>query len=368
MLHTIFVYILLILLITAFAHNYLTTRKKGADGLSEYYLSSSVSMALKGIAAVVIICHHYSLYRFDFVDHNLFTSLIARNGGNFALVIFLFLSGYGVTKSEIARPNTPRSFLNRRIWKVLKPCLIIYAITFLAYYYFFPFQISQEDIAHNHLNPFIADISAHNISLGLIVDWFFVKMDWYVYTTLVMYLFFFLTTIVYKGNDETAFRKRIYLLIGITAVYYIICCPIYTHNLAHYYRNLWAFVLGVVFGYKPDILKGNKFWGIIFVVLLTLFNWFREGYLYAGAALIALGVLLLIGMTNKRYDINSGFLLFIGGISYYLYLCHRMFYNVLWATDMLNFPLFVILSVVFAVGYKYITDYTNHTQNARTIK
>lgn len=355
--YTIWAYILISTLVVVFFYNYLQTSKQGATSANgSFYLSPPVSIALKGIAAVIIICHHYCLYRFNYVEHNLFTSLIPRNGGNFALVIFLFLSGYGVTKSEMTRPNTPKQFLRRRIWKVLKPCLIIYGITFAAYSLLTNVPITEENIRNDHLNPFIIDISQHNYSLKLLADWFLIKMDWYVYTTLVMYAFFWLSTYIYEGTDDASKRRRICFLIDITAVYYLICSPIYTHNMAHYYRNLWAFVLGVIIAYKPMILNEHKLGGEILLVLLTAFNWFREGHLYAGAALLAVLFLLFLGYTNRRHDIDNRFLLFLGGISYFLYLCHRMFYGLLWATDMLYFPLFVTLSIGFAIVYKKISD------------
>lgn len=358
MTHTLLAYLLILLFVFLFCYDFFDGKKTVPSSTDYFYISPSTSTVLKGIAAIIIICHHFCLYQYYNYEQHFYTSIIPMHGGNFSLVIFLFLSGYGVTKSELNRPNTVKQFFKRRFWKVLKPCLIIYGLTFIVYYLFMPNDITQADIENNRLNPYIKEISTHNISCGLIVDWFFVKMDWYVYTTLVLYGLFYITTMVYPLFKKTSLddvkKKRLLLFLLMISVYYIICCLIYSPTQAHYYRNLWAFAIGSFCAYYPNLLKQKKqIWGIILIVLLTFFNTWRESYLYAGVCLVALLILLVIGRTNQRYDNHNRFLLYIGGISYYLYLCHRTFYHLLWRYEMLNFLLFVILSIGFAMLYEY---------------
>ena len=364
MVHTVEASLLIAILAILFCINYLQNRKQEETFNGDFYLSTNVSTALKGLMAIVIICHHYCLYRYDLVEHiKYFTFIISQNGGNFSLIGFLFLSGYGVTKSEIARLNAPKSFFKKRIWKILKPFLIIYGITFVVYLFFTPYEITESYIKDNHLNPFLAAISSHKISPGLILNWFCFKMDWYVYTTLIMYVLFYLSSYIIKGNDDVSYSKKISVLVILTVIYYLVCCYIYTPNEAHYYRNLWAFVLGSVMAYKPRLLCSNIIIVLMVFIILMAFNYYREGHLYVLASLGALFVLIILGYTNYRFDINSKSLLYLGGISYYLYLSHRMFYNVLCVTENLSFPLFVVLSIAFAIIYNKLAKIKINVRN-----
>ena len=225
MTHTILAYILIITCTMVFCYDYYSSLKNSGQQKPFYTfdLSLSTSLALKGVAAIIIICHHYTLYRYNFVPHNVFTSLIAMNGGNFALIIFFFLSGFGVAKSEILKPNTFASFFKKRIWKISKPCFVIYIITFLIYSLFSFRNISEIDVIENQLNPFIVAISSHDITIELIYNFFFVKMDWYVQTTLIMYTFFFISNVLISENTKEKKTKKICILTFLTTLYYIIC-------------------------------------------------------------------------------------------------------------------------------------------------
>ena len=213
-------------------------------------------------------------------------------------------------------------------------------------------------IKENCLNEFISDWSNHNISWLLLVKWYGIKLDWYVFTTLVLYVIFYVSYHIFSNASSTVVLKRISMTILLIAIYYVIAHEIFGAPLAHYYRNLWAFLLGVMVGLKSDLLKDFKFW--IFCGLVLIFNHFQEGRNYDIGSLLALAVLLFFGLTNRKYNINSRLFVYLGGISYYLYLSHRMFYNVLWSYDKLYFPLFIILSVGFATIYTMIVRRTIH--------
>lgn len=231
MIHTILAYLLIIFFIFTFCLDFCRNKRTAVISYDYFYLSSNTTTALKGIAAIIIVCHHYCLYQYNYVDHKFVTALIPMNGGNFSLIIFLFLSGYGVTKSELAKPKNISQFFRMRFWKVLKPCLIIYGITFLAYFFLLPDGITEYDIKQNWLNPYVIDISSHNISLELLLNWFCIKMDWYVYTTLVLYVFFYLTTFIYPLNDDSKVdsvkMKRILLLLLMICLYSLLSKEIF---------------------------------------------------------------------------------------------------------------------------------------------
>ncbi len=93
----------------------------------------------------------------------------------------------------------------------------------------------------------------------------------------------------------------------------------------------------------------------IFVSAVMLFNLKQEGYIYIIPSVLALTVLMILGLTNKSHELNSRFFTYLGGISYYIYLSHSLFYNLLWEYNLLYFPLFLALTIGFATVYKSIT-------------
>ena len=240
---------------------------------------------------------------------------------------------------------------------ISKPCFVIYIITFLIYSLFSFRNISEIDVIENQLNPFIVAISSHDITIELIYNFFFVKMDWYVQTTLIMYTFFFISNVLISENTKEKKTKKICILTFLTTLYYIICYTyLYSPSQAHYYRNLWAFILGVFVAYTPSFFERNKLLALYGICSLFVFNYIQEGIWYASTAIAALFSLSCLGFGDFCGKINSHLLLFLGEISYPLYLGHRMFYNTLWATGYCIFPLFVVFAISFAVFYKYILE------------
>lgn len=325
----------------------------------DYYLSPQVSNSLKGASALLLICTHWCTYNLHTLDSPIWIEkLFPFFGGNFVLVIFLFLSGYGITKSEEKSPNSIKRYAKKRIWKIYKPAFLIYTITALVYTFALKEPVETGQITENWLNGFISDWSNCDINLMLLFKWYGIKLDWYVFTTLVLYVIFYVSYHTISNSLSNIVSKRIIMSVLLIAIYYVIAHFIFGTPLAHYYRNLWAFLLGVMIGLKSDFLKDYKFW--IFCGLILLFNYKQEGLFYDISSILALIVLLFFGLTNRKYNINSRFFVYLGGISYYLYLCHRMFYNVLWSYNQLYFPLFIFLSIAFASVYKMIVKRTIH--------
>lgn len=316
-----------------------------------FELSPSVSSALKGFLAMAIICHHWCLYTYDGEGIKWFLDPLPRLGGHFCLIIFLFLSGYGVCKSEFKHNNTFKEYLNKRIWKIYKHFLIIYALTFVAYYFIMPKNLPQQVISENHLNPFIFEIGS-NISIDTIFQFFCLKMDWYIWTTLVMYVLFYISFQISKRFNNQ--KKSLFLVFGaLLIVYYIFAYSYYGKPLAHYYRNLWAFGFGVFAGLFPSV-KNYRIYILLLIVLC--YNYFIEGIDYTKATILSLTVLSVLGCGKKTYILKSSFFVWLGAISFPLYLSHRMWYNLLWKFDCLNFIVFVVISLMFATIYNYVSS------------
>lgn len=96
--------------------------------LNPGYLSPALCNMWRGIMALTVIIHHVAqihtgegilLPRFEFA-------------GQLAVAVFFFLSGYGLQKSDMSKPDYRKRFLLRRLPAVLFPTLIVLVLCWLA--------------------------------------------------------------------------------------------------------------------------------------------------------------------------------------------------------------------------------------------
>lgn len=353
--HTILTYLIIILLVAAFLLSYKRKCDSELVNTGGYYVSANTSLALKGICAIILICTHWCTYNFHLLSNkdSLFYNFIMLHGGHFVIIIFMFLSGYGIAKVETTRRLSIKDYFAKRVWKILKPAWIISFITLLLYIFFGPRNISMEVVGENWLHIYMSQISHRAFSVFFFVKYFTLHLDWYVFTTLVLYILFWLA--LHASKEKARMLSVLYFL---TFVYY--CIGQLLDFPAHYYRNLWSFPLGVTCALWPDWVKNKRL--LSFSVLVFVLNLIIEGQHYAVSAFMALAVLMGVGYTNLKYEISSKTLFYLGGISYPVYLIHRTVYNLQWTYDALNFPLFILITIVSSICFKNIMDYFKSTQ------
>lgn len=349
-------FVIIMLLVTIFMLNYKRCDINTTKG-NAFYLSPSVSNALKGLCSIIIICHHWCLFNHNILgsSYNVFLKLLPMLGGNFCLIIFFFLSGYGITISETKHSNKIFEYSKKRICKIYKPAFIVRFIFIILYFFLVKSEVTLYAKNKYYLSTLLYHFSHKDVTVKLLYEWFIPKMDWYVFTTIVLYIIFYIVYHAIPLKMELSSKKkyRIFLMVISVSVYYVIAYYFFGFSEAHYYRNLWAFLLGVIIGVNPNLIKSKYMF--IFVSAVMLFNLKQEGYIYIIPSVLALTVLMILGLTNKSYELNSSFLTYLGGISYYVYLSHGMFHDLLWEYNLLYFPLFLALTIGFATVYKSIT-------------
>lgn len=87
------------------------------------------SIFLKALCCLVIVCHHFALRS----DAGIVNRALEIGGGTYALVIFLFLSSYGIVKSEIKHETKLLEYSRHRLWKLLLPYLFVTIISIAVY-------------------------------------------------------------------------------------------------------------------------------------------------------------------------------------------------------------------------------------------
>lgn len=343
MIHTILSYIVIIGLFLGLFCKYKKDIELNRGG---YYIDLASSTALKGVCAICLICTHWCTYNLHLIEENTFTRFIPFHLGHFCIIIFMFLSGYGVVSVELKKRRKWAEYLKKRCWKILKPAWLVSLLTLVLYMFWGPKDISMETVGENWLHEYMSQISHKEFSAFFFAKYFILHLDWYVATTLVLYL---LLKIALSLTNDT--MKMFGMLVLLVALFYIIGRTM--HFPAHYYRNLWSFLLGVLCAIRPHWTR-NGFIATAVIVVFAL-NSFVEGVNYTVAAIMALIVLMYIGYTNKNHRINSSFLLYLGSTSYAVYLIHRTVYNLLWTYQLLYMPLFVVVTLILAHLFtKYI--------------
>lgn len=182
---------------------------------SSQFISKDTSVTLKAICCIVIVLHHYGLR----VHNMLISKMLAIGGGTLALTIFLCLSAYGIAMSEKSKSTDIKSFINKRMSKVLIPYIVIMTFTYIAYW-FIGGQASLDEMIANRINPSFAFIGSHESSW---IDFFKFLFGveslcgsmWFVGVTVYAYLAFLLSKSCYsiKENQHKLFTLYSVLII-----------------------------------------------------------------------------------------------------------------------------------------------------------
>ena len=309
-------------------------------------LDIKMSNAIKGIACIAILMAHYYTMRLSpLSDSWSLSKLIGRFAANIALVLFMFLSGYGITISE--KKDEKRNLLNlenvlkKRILKVYLP-LIFVCLVALIIYTLYPFQIPFNDIEEYKLPIEVFLINNfNNENIFSLIKFSLGWIDWFIYCIICFYILFYTaqnTAIILKIHPSIILS--IFLLI-----YYILSYNILGQEHAHYYRITWAFLLGNIVACHNELTKKT-----ISIILLIFFHTILNENIYQQLSFLIAGIfIVLIFRINKNYTIKGNILLLLGNISFFYYLCHiRITYVLMYYTKIDSVLIWTLFNIVIA--------------------
>ena len=209
------------------------------------FMSIKSCNSYKGFFALIVILHHIS----QRVSIGTLPPDFTRVG-YLAVAVFLFLSGYGLQKQNLLKPDYSRGFLLKRIPAILIPYIVMTLIYWLIYALLGDVR-SIGTIWHN----FIVN--------GDPIVWF----SWYVVCILYFYIAFYFSMKIFKTS-------RVGIVIGGIAfwILYIFLCQKLAFGL-WWYQTSFVFILGIVFSsYEEKILKFiKKYYPIVLLLALTFF-------------------------------------------------------------------------------------------------
>ncbi|MCF6315106.1 MAG: acyltransferase [Marinosulfonomonas sp.] len=308
---------------------------------------------LRAIAATMVVIIHTGA----FVDFGIIGQAIT-NAGKYGVDIFFVISGYTIAKTFSEAENY-RAYLTRRImriipmyWFTISVAMILWASGYFSLPYWMQKYGSQPDIYNllMHLSMIsYLDYRIANSILG--VEWSIpVEVFWYV----------FLPPLVYFG-------KTIFRAIGI-----ILALLILTAILTYVSNELFGtprpvkwgpipyghlFFLGVTSFYLRDRFKaasGQR--PLIWIGAAVTFFWVAQVVDFGGrSTVIALSTAILIvymtpsraGWVTKPLTVRP--MLFLGSISYSIYLLHILVLHVLRDLSLLPAPGLQTFLVVYAI-------------------
>lgn len=232
-------------------------------------ITPQTSQILKSICCIIIILHHFALRRPDV----LIIKPFAYCGGNFALSIFFILSAYGIIKSDLSNQvNSFTIFIKKRMIKLLKPLWIVNFLTIVAYFVIGASNYEPEELMQARVNPLFCEIGQHSLPIQeyLLLFIGLHEIDsaiWFVEVTLYAYFVFYISKRLFP-----ILNKKIEFII--TYIVFIIFFGIIAYIFefpAHYYRNLWALIVGVIFAvYEKELINNKNL--IIFLLIITIYN------------------------------------------------------------------------------------------------
>ncbi|WP_300279053.1 acyltransferase family protein [Peptacetobacter sp.] len=295
---------------------------------NENPLSMSNGNAIKGLAAILIVLHHIS-QRIENPGKLLFFRYI----GYLQVAIFLFFSGYGLMKSYKSKKGYLEGFWKKRIPKIVIP-FILANILFLAVYRL---------VLHTKFSMY--EIITCTLGLRLI-DGF----KWYVIAIIVLYVGFYLTFKYLKEN------LSIFGIFLVVTSYNYICFKLGQGEW--WYNATYCFLIGIIFAnyekYLINIIR--KYYLIVTTILLTSFIYtfisnIHKSNIYM-AMISSILFVLVCPCILMKCELNSRILKFLGGISYEIYLVHRMFLDIL--MGMSNKYLYLLICISMSILLAYL--------------
>lgn len=308
-----------------------------SERASVFAFSKEISHSLKGLLAIVIVCSHLH-YATD-----IFFFTIANKLGTSAVAMFIFISGYGLSFSFKEKgPLYLNGFFRKRMWVVFKPMFII---TLLF-------------IGLNYLDKGVLPLNLFkNLFLGGITP---LPNSWFVFFLLLFYLFFYVPFRFCK-----TYFSRILLLSAFSCAYVLLCMTM------HFERAWWittaAFVSGVVYAYKKEELlsffrRKTVFASVCFLIIVVIYSKVVVLLLFP---YLFIPILIITILSYTGFPANNKILIFLGNISYEIYLLHGVFIVLLRGKHIYIHSDYVYAVAVFvatilgSVMFRFLT----HSQN-----
>ena len=282
---------------------------------------------LKGLIAIAVVLHHIVQGRDIFILKELF-----RPFGSVAVGCFLFISGYGLYASYIKKQSYLDGFLNKRFRKLIVPFMFV----------IFLYQLVNCG-------------SYKNIFSGLLVgnSDYILPYSWYIFCAILFYFAFYYIFKYFSTEKNKIFSIFIFTLVFYTLLRFILKWPGYWSG------SLFLFPIGVIFKYCERFFKKMPSLYIVIsslIIITLVIILYLTDIKYIGVVEICFSSLAIM-LPFTILNISSKCFMFLGSISYEVYLVQGIIFHLLEKKDIDNNVYFAFISVVFIIFLAYIVKY-----------
>lgn len=274
---------------------------RGSQRFHEAYLSRETGKNLRGLFALVVLFHHLA-QRVN--AGSLFLGF--RLMGFVSVAVYFFLSGYGLQISHMNSPQYRKTFLRKRLWKLLLP----YALVTFLYW----LENLRCGVVYSLVDVFGQILKGDPIAM----------FSWYIVCIALFYLAYWLLMHLCKENYKWMVAGACLWTVG-----YVALC-------IHLGFGQWWYN-------TPHLLVAGMLWAIYEKkILLFLKNHYAlcVAILVAGLPLAAIGgrvpemltalcFALLVVVLSGKLRLQSAIFEFFGEISLELYLLHGLWIGIL---------------------------------------
>ena len=274
----------------------------------ESFFSIDVTNQIKGFAILAIVFSHigYSLSHDDFLYP---LSVLGGVGVN----LFLFLSGFGLTLSEIKNPLSPIQFYKKRLLRLFLPLWITISILLAADFFILHRVYTLTEVIKSYLGFFPRNDLFINLDSPL---WYFTAIFFYylIYPLVYIKKFPYFTPI---------------FIVAITYILFNFSLPVSEDTVKIYKLHTLAFPIGILLALIINKIKlnlPNIFKLCLFILAFLIFLYTS---IYSGVGddpkieqsislITALSIITVFSLSKLRFTLFSVF----GLVSYEIYLIH----------------------------------------------
>ena len=271
----------------------------------------NMSHALKGIACIFILLGHYGQRKSGFMpDAGFISKGVWLMTANVGLVWFMFFSGYGLSLKHMDINEILGKWI-KRLKKVYIPLFFICIVSTLIYA-LLPVKFDEATSKALWIVPEIAAIHSGQWTTWLtsVFGW----LDWYVFCIMIFYTLFYLSYFIMK---KTHWNQTIILSL-MMIFYFVWAYNVFGPEKAQWYRYIWTFMLGHIIARAKE---SNKWLALSIIPFVALI--FIEDKIVIIGYVLAIAALIISSLLNRYYDVKEkSAIMFLGGISYFYYLCH----------------------------------------------
>ncbi len=310
-------------------NNYNLSKNKRTKTVDDIF-SKNETTVLKGIAALIISFHHFSLYTETYGIYSIIK--IYKYIGFVLVALFLFISGYASYisyKTKKDKEIKQRGLLSK-ILKIYVPWLVVsLCVSFMTY---------------KNMDYSVIKTILYTLCFGLVVNNGYINATWFLIAICYLLISFRISALISEKNGNT---HLLVLLVALFTVAWVLICKILDVG-DWWYMSIISYLFGVVVAiYKKSIvLKTQKnYWMSLFASTIFFAFMFRIWLKDMGLViswLASLSFCALIFILCCKFSFENKIFEKIGNFSLEFFIIHINFLDFLLSYNCANNIIFFL--------------------------